>query len=179
MRQARARHRARPASARSAAVAVSAVTGAGPGRSCVAALDRLAGGLPVPDPGGPVRLWVDRAFSMTGSGTVVTGTLPAGTVHRGDELLRDPGHAARCGSAASRRSARARPPRTGVARVALNLRGVRQENLARGMALRPGRPLDDDRRHRRPALTARPRSAWPGRSPPRAARRPAAGCRAP
>ena len=27
---------------------------------------------------------------MTGSGTVVTGTLPAGTVHRGDELVITP-----------------------------------------------------------------------------------------
>ena len=54
---------------------MSAVTGEGL-PELVAALDRLAAGLPAPDPAAPVRLWVDRAFSVTGSGTVVTGTLP-------------------------------------------------------------------------------------------------------
>src|SRR5215469_664304 len=56
-------------------VAVSAVTGAGV-PSLVSALDALVGSLPQPDPGAPVRIWVDRSFSMTGSGTVATGTLP-------------------------------------------------------------------------------------------------------
>ncbi len=88
----------------------------------------------MPDQGGPVRLWVDRAFSMTGSGTVVTGTLPGGTVHRGDELVVTP----------SMRPVRVRdiqtlgesaPAATGVARVALNLRGVTKDSLARGMAI--------------------------------------------
>ena len=115
------------------AVAVSAVTGEGLA-DLVGALDRLAQGLPVPDQGGPVRLWVDRAFTMTGSGTVVTGTLPAGTVHRGDELVVTP----------SMRPVRVRdiqtlgesaPAATGVARVALNLRGVTKDSLARGMAI--------------------------------------------
>jgi selenocysteine-specific elongation factor len=115
------------------AVAVSAVTGDGLA-DLVGALDQLAQGLPVPDQGGPVRLWVDRAFTMTGSGTVVTGTLPAGTVHRGDELVITP----------SMRPVRVRdiqtlgesaPAATGVARVALNLRGVTKDSLARGMAI--------------------------------------------
>jgi selenocysteine-specific elongation factor len=115
------------------AVAVSAVSGAGL-PDLVSALEELTQGLPVPDPGAPVRLWVDRAFSMTGSGTVVTGTLPAGTVHRGDELVVTP----------SMRPVRVRdiqtlgesaPEATGVARVALNLRGVAKDSLARGMAV--------------------------------------------
>jgi selenocysteine-specific elongation factor len=114
-------------------LAVSTVTGEGLA-ALVAALDQLVAGLPVPDPGDPVRLWVDRAFSMTGSGTVVTGTLPAGTVHRGDELIVTP----------ASRPVRVRdiqtlgesaPAATGVARVALNLRGVAKENLSRGMAI--------------------------------------------
>ena len=33
-----------------------------------------------------VRLWVDRAFTIRGAGTVVTGTLGAGTIRAGDEL---------------------------------------------------------------------------------------------
>jgi selenocysteine-specific elongation factor len=90
--------------------------------------------LPVPDPAAPVRLWVDRSFSIRGSGTVVTGTLPAGTVTAGQELLLTP----------SLRPARIRglesmnEPVTsaaGVARVAVNLRGVPAGFPARGMAL--------------------------------------------
>ena len=115
------------------AVAVSAVTGAGL-PELRAALARLASGLPEPDPEAPVRLWVDRAFSVKGSGTVVTGTLPAGTVRAGDELLLTPGL----------RPVRVRAIESmgqpagqvhGVARVALNLRGVARDVPARGMAL--------------------------------------------
>ena len=71
------------------ALAVSGVTGQGL-PELRAALDRLVAGLPASDPGAPVRLWVDRAFSIRGSGTVVTGTLPAGTIGAGDELLAAP-----------------------------------------------------------------------------------------
>jgi selenocysteine-specific elongation factor len=67
------------------AVAVSAATGAGV-VELSAALDRLAGRLPVPDPAAPVRLWADRAFTA-GRQTVIAGTLAAGTVAVGDELL--------------------------------------------------------------------------------------------
>ncbi len=35
---------------------------------------------------GRVRLWVDRSFTIRGSGTVVTGTLAAGTLSVGDTL---------------------------------------------------------------------------------------------
>jgi selenocysteine-specific elongation factor len=84
------------------------------------ALDRLVGGLPRPDPGAEVRLWIDRAFSVTGSGTVVTGTLPAGTVSVGDELLLA-GEPVRVRGLESLKEARDTVP--GVARVAVNLRG--------------------------------------------------------
>jgi selenocysteine-specific elongation factor len=120
------------------AVAVSAVTGSGL-PALRAALARLAALLPAPDPAAPVRLWVDRSFSIRGSGTVVTGTLPAGTVRTGQELLLTP----------SMRPARIRGIESlnepaasvsGVARVALNLRGVPGDVPARGMALvEPGR----------------------------------------
>jgi selenocysteine-specific elongation factor len=120
------------------AVAVSAVTGAGL-PELRRALAQLAGSLPIPDPARPVRLWVDRAFSIRGSGTVVTGTLPAGTVRTGGELLLTP----------SLRPVRVRGIESqeqsagqvrGVARVALNLRGVPREIPTRGMALiEPGR----------------------------------------
>ena len=115
------------------AVAVSAVTGAGL-PELRDALARLVAALPAPDPAAPVRLWVDRSFSIRGSGTVVTGTLPAGTVTVGQELLLTP----------SLRPARIRGLEslnepvtsvTGVARVAVNLRGIPAGFPARGMAL--------------------------------------------
>ena len=115
------------------AVAVSAVTGAGL-PELRDALARLVAALPVPDPAAPVRLWVDRSFSIRGAGTVVTGTLPAGTLTAGQELVLTP----------SLRPARIRglesmnEPVTsaaGVARVAVNLRGVPAGVPARGMAL--------------------------------------------
>ena len=115
------------------AVAVSAVTGAGL-PDLRDALARLVAALPVPDPAAPVRLWVDRSFSIRGSGTVVTGTLPAGTIAAGQELLLTP----------SLRAARVRSLEslnepvtsvTGVARVAVNLRGVPAGFPGRGMAL--------------------------------------------
>ncbi len=45
--------------------------------------------VPQPDPTADVRLWVDREFHVRGTGTVVTGTLPAGTLRVGDRLLVD------------------------------------------------------------------------------------------
>ncbi len=58
-------------------MAVSGRTGQG-SPALRAALDRLVARLPAPEPDAPVRLWVDRAFTVRGSGTVVTGTLGAG-----------------------------------------------------------------------------------------------------
>jgi selenocysteine-specific elongation factor len=115
------------------AVAVSALTGQGL-PELTAALDRLVARLPAADPGHGVRLWLDRVFAIKGSGTVVTGTLQAGTVRTGDELTVTP----------AMRKLRVRGVQSlgapaaqvsGVARVALNLRGVSTRELGRGMAL--------------------------------------------
>jgi selenocysteine-specific elongation factor len=119
------------------AIAVSAVTGQGL-PELRRALDGLAASLPAPAQDAPVRLWVDRAFSVTGSGTVVTGTLPAGTLHTGDELLLTP-----AGQPVTIRAIESLKEKTvqvsGVARVALNLRGTPVNRIERGMALiRPG-----------------------------------------
>jgi selenocysteine-specific elongation factor len=115
------------------AVATSSVTGAGL-PELRDALARLVAGLPAPDAAAPVRLWVDRSFSIRGSGTVITGTLPAGTVRTGQELLLTPSMR----PARIRRIESMNEPAasvTGVARVALNLRGVPADVPARGMAL--------------------------------------------
>ena len=124
------------------AVPVSAVTGQGVD-DLRAALARLVTSLrPEPGPAGaaaPVRLWIDRSFTIRGAGTVVTGTLPAGTVRNGQELVLTPsGQPVRVRGL----EALGEPANevTGVARVALNLRGVPADLPARGMALtEPGR----------------------------------------
>ncbi|WP_422769580.1 selenocysteine-specific translation elongation factor [Plantactinospora sp. WMMC1484] len=119
-------------------VAVSARTGAGL-PELRAALDRLAARLPVPEPTAPVRLWVDRAFTIRGSGTVLTGTLGAGTLRGGDELERS-GTGQRVRIRGLQTLGDPVPEVTGVARVAVNLRGVAREQVARGDALlTPGR----------------------------------------
>jgi selenocysteine-specific elongation factor len=113
------------------AVAVSGATGQGL-PDLKAALGRLVARLPAPDPDAPVRIWIDRAFTIRGSGTVVTGTLPAGTVRAGAELLLD-GRPVRVRGLQTLKenTAEARA----VARVAVNLRGVERDDVARGMAL--------------------------------------------
>ena len=64
---------------------VSAVTGEGLD-ALVLALDRAAREVGGRDASGPVRLPVDRVFSVEGIGTVVTGTLWSGSVRVGDTL---------------------------------------------------------------------------------------------
>ncbi len=96
------------------------------------ALDALAAGLPQPDPDARVRLWVDRSFTVRGSGTVVTGTLAAGTVRRGDTLeLGD----ATVSIRGLQRLGEPADVVTAPARVALNLRGIAHEQIRRGDAL--------------------------------------------
>jgi selenocysteine-specific elongation factor len=125
------------------AVCVSATTGEGM-NALRGALADLAASLPVPDPHADVRLWVDRAFTIRGAGTVVTGTLPAGTLRVDDELElvgaeRAPGRVTVRGLQ-SLGEAHGRV--AGVARVAANLRGVPREAVARGdVLLTPGRWL--------------------------------------
>ncbi|WP_322860790.1 SelB C-terminal domain-containing protein [Mycobacterium europaeum] len=100
----------------------------------------LTGRLPVPDPDADVRLWVDRSFTVRGAGTVVTGTLAAGTIRVGDELE----HAGRRVTVRGLQSlGRDRPAAGPVARVALNLRGVDRRHIGRGDTVRtPGVWLD-------------------------------------
>ncbi|WP_353902035.1 selenocysteine-specific translation elongation factor [Micromonospora harpali] len=120
------------------AVAVSAVTGAGL-PELRAALDRLAARLPDPPADAPVRLWVDRSFTITGSGTVVTGTLGGGRLAVGDHLeLAGTGEQVRVRGL--HRLGVARDRVDAVARVAVNLRNVPRDRLGRGEALlTPGR----------------------------------------
>ena len=114
-----------------ASVAVSAATGEGL-EELREALARLLESVPTPDPAARVRLWVDRSFTIRGAGTVVTGTLAAGTVRRGDSLeLRGRQVTVRGVQCLGETTDRAVAP----ARAALNLRGVDHGDVRRGDAL--------------------------------------------
>ncbi|MGI8576689.1 MAG: selenocysteine-specific translation elongation factor [Nocardioidaceae bacterium] len=113
------------------AIAVSARTGAGI-EGLRRALVELVRDLDVPDPTADVRLWVDRCFHVVGAGTVVTGTLTAGTIRVGDTLS--------LGSATVRVRGiqtleRPVTDASGVARVALSLGGNTPAGLERGCVL--------------------------------------------
>jgi selenocysteine-specific elongation factor len=113
------------------AVSVSGATGAGMD-ALQDALGVLARALPPADPEARVRLWVDRSFTITGSGTVVTGTLAAGTLRRGDALeLADSTVSVRALQRLGQPADEVRAP----ARVAVNLRSVAHEDIRRGDTL--------------------------------------------
>ncbi len=121
-------------------VAVSAVTGAGLD-GLRRELDRLGRSLPEPPAGADVRLWLDRAFTVRGHGTVVTGTLGEGTLRAGDRLVTGDGTTAlrvRGLQCLQEDVTAAR----GVARVAVNVHGPADAALGRGaVLLTPGRWL--------------------------------------
>ena len=118
-------------------VPVSGDTGAGLD-DLRAALDDLLAAAPAPEETSRPRLFVDRSFSITGAGTVVTGTLTGGPLVVGDEVEVQPaGTRARIRSLQShKRSLETAHP---VSRVAVNLAGTSREQVQRGDALvRPG-----------------------------------------
>jgi selenocysteine-specific elongation factor len=118
---------------RSPMVAVSSLTGAGFG-DLKAALARVASEVNAKNSEAVARLPIDRVFTMKGFGTVVTGTLVAGTIRKEDELEVFP----------SQQRVRVRgvqvhgsPAEAAIAgqRTALNLASLPTEDLARGMTL--------------------------------------------
>jgi selenocysteine-specific elongation factor len=132
----RARGEARELFPRAEVVPVSARTGEGLD-NLREALDRTATALAagrVARLDAPVRLHVDRVFTIRGAGTVVTGTLWAGTVARGDELeLQPAGRRVRVRGVEVHDEAAARA--SAGQRVALNLTGVARDEVARGDVL--------------------------------------------
>ncbi|MCA1656274.1 MAG: selenocysteine-specific translation elongation factor [Actinobacteria bacterium] len=114
-----------------AAVAVSGATGAGL-EELRDALADLVATLPPPTTEGRVRLWVDRAFTVKGSGTVVTGTLGAGRLRVGDTLQLG-GRLVRVRELQSLGASYDEV--AAVARVAVNLRGVDRDDVGRGDTL--------------------------------------------
>lgn len=113
--------------------AVSGATGGG-FAELRAELDALAHRLPRPEAETAARIWVDRSFTVRGTGTVVTGTLPTGSVRQGDRLLLHPMQ-----RAVTVRGLQAlgedRVEVAAAARVAVNLRGAEHHEIRRGHAL--------------------------------------------
>lgn len=118
--------------AASPVIPVSALTGQGM-TELVSALDRQIGDLDAVTSGSP-RMWIDRVFTITGAGTVVTGTLLDGPLHVGDAVELWPGFVtARVRNLESHeQSLEEVQPRR---RVAINLAGVERQRLRRGTML--------------------------------------------
>jgi selenocysteine-specific elongation factor len=120
----------------SAIVPVSAVTREGLD-GLVAALGRLAAEVPERPADGPAFLPIDRAFSMRGFGTVVTGTLLSGQIAEGDDtamLPPSPGVGALRVRSVQVHGA-ATPRALAGQRTAVNLPGVEPTAVRRGQAL--------------------------------------------
>lgn len=101
-----------------------------------AVLDDMLTRAPAPRADGRVRLWVDRSFSITGAGTVLTGTLTAGTLTVGDHLQLV--HRGQPRDVVVRGLQSCGEPYAAVgptARVAVNLRGVAAGDARRGDVL--------------------------------------------
>ena len=131
-----ARHRLGAAGLECEAVAVSARTGQGMGE-LKEALGRLVARLPAPDTQARARLWVDRSFTIRGSGTVVTGTLGQGRITVGDHLVLSRGGDRDVEVTVRGLQSLEQPRDTAesVARVAVNLRGLGAEEVRRGDVL--------------------------------------------
>lgn len=99
-----------------------------------AALDDLLAATPTAIDHGRPRLWIDRAFSARGSGTVVTGTLTGGCLRSDDELEVHPsGATVRVRGLQNHHADRDElPPGS---RCAVNLVGVSHDGVARGDVL--------------------------------------------
>jgi len=99
-----------------------------------AALDDLLAATPTAADHGRPRLWIDRAFSARGAGTVVTGTLTGGRLHTDDELAVHPaGSPVRVRALQNHHAERDElPPGS---RCAVNLVGVAHDEVVRGHVL--------------------------------------------
>src|SRR5690242_301246 len=114
-------------------VAVSAKTGVGLDE-LRAALARAAASVPPRGERAPTRLYVDRAFTIAGAGTVVTGTLWSGEISPGDELRVEPSGLRTRARSVQVHDAPVERADAGQ-RVAVNLPGISVPQLHRGDVL--------------------------------------------
>lgn len=117
------------------AVEVSATQGTGL-QELRSVLDRLLATVPGPALSAPVRIWIDRSFTVAGAGTVVSGTLAAGTLRREEQLQlvgeEFTGPVTVRGLQSRHQSVDELTP---VSRAAVNLRGASLDQVGRGSAL--------------------------------------------
>jgi len=111
-------------------VPVSSVTGQGM-PDLLSALEIACDAVEARDSSGPFRIPVDRVFTLTGFGTVITGTLISGTIRVGDQVEVMPS-----GLQSRARQIQVHGQRVDRAeagtRVAVNLAGLEVADLARG-----------------------------------------------
>src|SRR5260370_26604607 len=114
-------------------VAVSSTTGAGLAE-LRAEIEKMAASVSEKDASQYFRLPIDRAFSMRGFGTVVTGTLVSGSVHVEQEVELHPALQRVRVRGIQVHGASVREATAGQ-RTALNVAGVESADLRRGMLL--------------------------------------------
>ncbi|HEX9080186.1 MAG TPA: selenocysteine-specific translation elongation factor, partial [Desulfuromonadaceae bacterium] len=116
-------------------IPVSSRTGAGLA-DLKEALAALAAVVPEKESEGPFRLPVDRVFTITGFGTVVTGTLLSGGIAVGDEVeILPSGRTCRVRGIQTHGSKEERA--VAGQRVAINLQGVEHSEVGRGDVVAP------------------------------------------
>ena len=121
--------------AEAAILPVSAVTREGLDVLLVA-IDAMLDAMPPHSESGRPRLPIDRVFTVTGFGTVVTGTLTGGPLEIGQEVEIQP--AGLRGRVRGLQSHRAKVERAQPgSRTAVNLSGLAVEDLSRGQVLTP------------------------------------------
>jgi selenocysteine-specific elongation factor len=125
-------------------VAVSARTGAGL-PDLLAALDAVAGETESRHADLPMRLPVDRVFTIAGAGTVVTGTMWSGVAKRDDQVELYPS-----GKTGRIRSVQVHSKQVDKAvagqRTAINISGLERDEIARGdIVAAPGSLTTTDR----------------------------------
>jgi len=100
-------------------------------KALLAHLATMAAALPAGDERRLFRLGVDRVFTLSGQGTIVTGTALAGSVRVGDTLQLAPGERQMRVRGIHAQNRAADTGRAGQ-RLALNLSGVSKDEIARG-----------------------------------------------
>ncbi|MBF0497767.1 MAG: selenocysteine-specific translation elongation factor [Deltaproteobacteria bacterium] len=99
-----------------------------------ATIDQETAGIDDKDPSSPFRLWIDQVRSITGIGTVISGTILSGMIKEGDELCLLPS-----GKKTRARSLESHHQKISQAgsgeRVGISLNKVSLEDVERGMVL--------------------------------------------
>ena len=89
----------------------------------------------------PFRMAIDRTFTIAGHGTVVTGSVSTGTANVGDQLVIEPGHIEVRVRGVQNHDRKSDSVHSGQ-RAAINLAGVRHDEVQRGQELATTKSLN-------------------------------------